>query len=541
MEAENTNPAPIEVIGPVVEESKKEEVNASPSATIEVSTEEVANKEEEKKEESAPETVPTTVSAEAVEEEKSAEVKETETTATPEVNPVVVEVKEEEVKTEEVKVEEEKVEEAPQEEVKADEVKAEEAKTEEAPQEEVKEEEAAPQVEKVDAVQVEGAQTDATQPEQTAQKPDEETWKMIGNVCLTPCGHGVISSRTDDNRAAVILIAAEGKDIQTRLATGVFSISSLRKPTLEKVPTSLTILRAQVYRDLGDTLVSGEVFDKALFLYQTAINLVSDDIEEEYRTDAIVIIVTALTSMSNCFLSMNKLEQAETMAKQAYSISPKYDKAAIAMATVYVAKSQYKEALDALQPAIEANPDEDGLKVIHNKIVEMLNEQLKTTAQQRAASSVLLNNFAGAKKEEKKEEKKEVSQMELMKEALEKMQAEQNKPKTPEELQKEKEAEEKAAKEARQNSILWGTIGGVALAALVLFKVLHRNFRNYMERADVEVFLDLDQEQTEAERNENAARHEVEHLVDRHNHQRQHLLEAIRQLPSAQVRDVDSD
>lgn len=51
--------------------------------------------------------------------------------------------------------------------------------------------------------------------------------------------------------------------------------------------------------------MSGEVFDKALFLYQTAINLVSDDIEEEYRTDAIVIIVTALTSMSNCFLSMN--------------------------------------------------------------------------------------------------------------------------------------------------------------------------------------------------------------------------------------------
>ena len=38
--------------------------------------------------------------------------------------------------------------------------------------------------------------------------------------------------------------------MQTRLATGVFSISSLRKPTLEKVPTSLTILRAQVYRDV---------------------------------------------------------------------------------------------------------------------------------------------------------------------------------------------------------------------------------------------------------------------------------------------------
>lgn len=110
--------------------------------------------------------------------------------------------------------------------------------------------------------------------------------------------------------------------------------------------------------------------------------------------------------------------------------------------------------------------------MIHNKIVEMLNEQLQATAQQRAASSVLLNNFAGAKKE--KEEKKEVSQMELMKEALEKMQAEQNKPKTPEELQKEKEEEEKAAKAARQNSILWGTIGGVALVALVLFKALHR-------------------------------------------------------------------
>ena len=74
--------------------------------------------------------------------------------------------------------------------------------------------------------------------------------------------------------------------------------------------------------------------------------------------------------------------------------------------------------------------------MIHNKIVEMLNEQLQATAQQRAASSVLLNNFAGAKKE--------------------------------------KEEEEKAAKAARQNSILWGTIGGVALVALVLFKALHR-------------------------------------------------------------------
>lgn len=35
-----------------------------------------------------------------------------------------------------------------------------------------------------------------------------ETWKMIGNVCLTPCGHGVLSTRTDDDRAGVLLIAS---------------------------------------------------------------------------------------------------------------------------------------------------------------------------------------------------------------------------------------------------------------------------------------------------------------------------------------------
>lgn len=73
-----------------------------------------------------------------------------------------------------------------------------------------------------------------------------------------------------------------------------------------------------------------------------------------------------------------------------------------------------------------------------------------------------------------------------------------------------------------------------------------------MESADVEVFLDLvdrhddvhheqDHKQTEANRDEDAASHKVEELVDRHNHQRQHLLEAVRQLPSAQMSDVDSD
>ena len=68
----------------------------------------------------------------------------------------------------------------------------------------------------------------------------------------------------------------------------------------------------------------------------------------------------------------------------------------------------------------------------------------------------------------------------------------------------------------------------------------------------MEVFLDLvdrhddvhheqDHKQTEANGDEHAASHNVEALVDRHDHQGHHLLEAVRQLPSAQVRDVDSD
>lgn len=51
-------------------------------------------------------------------------------------------------------------------------------------------------------------------------------------------------------------MSREGKDKSTRLATGVFPLSCLRKPTLETVPTSLTILRAQVYRDVGNSIRS---------------------------------------------------------------------------------------------------------------------------------------------------------------------------------------------------------------------------------------------------------------------------------------------
>ena len=106
----------------------------------------------------------------------------------------------------------------------------------------------------------------------------------------------------------------------------------------------------------------------------------------------------------------------------------------------------------------------------------MYNEQQTKEAHEKASKSVLLNNFtkksAPATQTPPKQEEK--SQMDLMKEALAKLQAEQNKPKTPEELAKEKEEEEKAAAEARSNSILWGVIGGTALIALFLFKKFHK-------------------------------------------------------------------
>ena len=44
--------------------------------------------------------------------------------------------------------------------------------------------------------------------ENQATQEEVEAWKMIGNVCLTPCGHGVLSTRTDDDRAGVLLIAS---------------------------------------------------------------------------------------------------------------------------------------------------------------------------------------------------------------------------------------------------------------------------------------------------------------------------------------------
>ena len=170
------------------------------------------------------------------------------------------------------------------------------------------------------------------------------------------------------------------------------------------------------------------------------------------------------------------------MAKQAFGISPKYDKAAIAMATVLVAREKYQEALEVLKPAIEANPTVNGLKVIYNKVVEMYNEQQQAKTKERVAGSVLMNNFAKPKPSAGAAGAagagagagQEMSQEQMIKEALAKMQAEANKPKTEEELAKEKEEEEKAAAAAKRNSMLWGVIGGAALVALLLIKKLHK-------------------------------------------------------------------
>lgn len=170
------------------------------------------------------------------------------------------------------------------------------------------------------------------------------------------------------------------------------------------------------------------------------------------------------------------------MAKQAFGISPKYDKAAIAMATVLVAREKYQEALEVLKPAIEANPTVNGLKVIYNKVVEMYNEQQQAKTKERVAGSVLMNNFAKPKPSAGAAGAgagaagagQEMSQEQMIKEALAKMQAEANKPKTEEELAKEKEEAEKAAAAAKRNSMLWGVIGGAALVALLLIKKLHK-------------------------------------------------------------------
>ena len=166
------------------------------------------------------------------------------------------------------------------------------------------------------------------------------------------------------------------------------------------------------------------------------------------------------------------------MAKQAFSISPKFDKAAIAMATVLVAREKYQEALEALKPAIEANPTVNGLKVIYNKVVEMYNEQQQAKNKERVAGSVLMNNFAkpksaGAQVGAGAGAGQGMTQ-EQMQEALARLQAEANRPKTEEELAKEKEEEEKSRALAQRNSLIWGVIGGVALVGLLLFKKLRR-------------------------------------------------------------------
>ena len=174
------------------------------------------------------------------------------------------------------------------------------------------------------------------------------------------------------------------------------------------------------------------------------------------------------------------------MAKQAFSISPKFDKAAIAMATVLVAREKDQEALEALKPAIEANPTVNGLKVIYNKVVEMYNEQQQAKNKERVAGSVLMNNFAkpksagtgvgtgvgaGAGAGTGAGTGQGMTQQQ-MQEALARLQAEANRPKTEEELAKEKEEEEKSRALAQRNSLIWGVIGGVALVGLLLFKKL---------------------------------------------------------------------
>ena len=46
-----------------------------------------------------------------------------------------------------------------------------------------------------------------------------------------------------------------------------------------------------------------------------------------------------------------------------------------------------------MKPAIEANPEVNGLKLIYNKIIDMYNEQQTKEAHEKASKSVLLKNF----------------------------------------------------------------------------------------------------------------------------------------------------
>ena len=164
------------------------------------------------------------------------------------------------------------------------------------------------------------------------------------------------------------------------------------------------------------------------------------------------------------------------------------------MATVLVAREKYQEALEALKPAIEANPTVNGLKVIYNKVLEMYNEQQRVKNKDRVAGSVVMNNFvkpksAGAQMDAGAGASAgvgaevgasagvgagQVMSQQQMQEALARLQAEANRPKTEEELAKEKEEEEKSRALAQRNSLIWGVIGGVALVSLLLFKKLRR-------------------------------------------------------------------
>ena len=71
----------------------------------------------------------------------------------------------------------------------------------------VEKEEDAPAEKKEDTPVVETVSEEAVKGEKPAEK-EPDPWKIVGNATLTPCGHAVISQVTDDNRAAVLLVAS---------------------------------------------------------------------------------------------------------------------------------------------------------------------------------------------------------------------------------------------------------------------------------------------------------------------------------------------
>lgn len=71
----------------------------------------------------------------------------------------------------------------------------------------VEKEEDTPAEKKEDTPVVETVSEEAVKGEKPAEK-EPDPWKIVGNATLTPCGHAVISQVTDDNRAAVLLVAS---------------------------------------------------------------------------------------------------------------------------------------------------------------------------------------------------------------------------------------------------------------------------------------------------------------------------------------------